>query len=146
VLAAAAGVPLLFVLLRPGVPVAVVLFGLSGMLTTAYLMQTQASFVRATPDVIRGRAIGVASSGIIAGQGVAVLAGGLVADVSVPSTAIAVCAAAGVLVAVSGGAALRRAGPRVVASVQPTPPDGDESVAASEQMPIAAPGLHGRAT
>jgi MFS family permease len=109
VLAAAAGLPLLFTLLRPGVPVAAVLFGLSGMLTTAYLMQAQASFVRATPDVIRGRAIGVAASGIIAGQGVAVLVGGLVADISTPSTAIVSCAAAGVLVSVVGGAAWRSA-------------------------------------
>jgi MFS family permease len=105
VLAAAAGLPLLLTVLRPGVPVAVVLFGLSGMLTTAYLLQTQASFVRATPDAIRGRALGVAASGIVAGQGIAVLAGGLVADVSAPSTAIAVCAAVGVLVAVVGGSA-----------------------------------------
>jgi hypothetical protein len=101
--------------------VAVVLFGLSGMLTTAYLLQTQASFVRATPDAVRGRALGVAASGIVAGQGVAVLAGGLVADVSAPSTAIAVCAAVGVLVAVVGGSAwwFAERPPRSVRSVVP---------------------------
>ncbi len=48
-LAAVAGVPLFFTLLRPDVPVAVVLFGLSGIVKTDYLMQTQASSVRATP-------------------------------------------------------------------------------------------------
>jgi MFS family permease len=109
VLAAAAGLPLLLTLLRPGVPVAVVLFGLSGMLTTAYLLQTQASFVRATPDALRGRAIGVAASGIIAGQGVAVVVGGALAEATTPSAAIAMCAGCGLLVAVLGGVAWHRA-------------------------------------
>jgi MFS family permease len=109
VLAAAAGAPLLLTLVRPDVPLAFALFGLSGALTTAYLMQTQASFVRATPDAVRGRAIGVAASGIIAGQGVAVLAGGALAEIATPSVAISVCAASGVAVAVVGAAAWRRA-------------------------------------
>lgn len=108
VLAVAAGVPLLFTALRPGVVVAIVLWGLSGMFSTAYVMQAQASFVQATPDAIRGRAIGVAASGIIAGQGVAVLAGGVLADAwSVPA-AIAVCAGTGVLLAGLGAVAWER--------------------------------------
>lgn len=109
VLAVAAGVPLLFTALVPAVPVALVLFGVSGMASTAYVMQAQASFVRATPTAIRGRAIGVAASGIVAGQGVAVLAGGLLADLWTPSTAIAVCGAAGVVVALGGALAWRSA-------------------------------------
>lgn len=109
VLAVAAGVPLLFTVFRPGVPVAVVLWGLSGMLSTAYVMQAQASFVRATSDETRGRAIGVAASGILAGQGVAVLAGGLLADLWRPSTSVAVCAGAGVVIALAGTVAWRRA-------------------------------------
>lgn len=109
VLAVAAGVPLLFTALVPGVPVALLLFGVSGMASAAYVMQAQASFVRATPAAIRGRAIGVAASGIVAGQGVAVLAGGLLADLWTPSTAIAVCGAAGILVALGGALAWRSA-------------------------------------
>ncbi|GAA3230407.1 MFS transporter [Pseudonocardia petroleophila] len=109
VLAVAAGVPLLFTVLVPGVPVALLLFGVSGMASTAYVMQAQASFVRATPTAIRGRAIGVAASGIVAGQGVAVLAGGLLADLWTPSTAIAVCGAAGVAIALGGALAWRSA-------------------------------------
>lgn len=109
VLAVAAGVPLLFTALVPAVPVALVLFGVSGMASTAYVMQAQASFVRATSTAIRGRAIGVAASGIVAGQGVAVLAGGLLADLWTPSTAIAVCGAAGVVVALGGALAWRSA-------------------------------------
>ncbi|MBW0091697.1 MFS transporter [Pseudonocardia sp. KRD-184] len=109
VLAVAAGVPLLFTALVPPVPVALLLWGVSGMASTAYVMQAQASFVRATPAAIRGRAIGVAASGIVAGQGVAVLAGGVLADLSTPSTAIALCAAAGVVVALGGALAWRSA-------------------------------------
>lgn len=107
VLAVAAGVPLLFTALVPAVPVALLLWGVSGMASTAYVMQAQASFVRATPAAIRGRAIGVAASGIVAGQGVAVLAGGLLADLWTPSTAIAVCGGVGVLVALAGAVAWR---------------------------------------
>ncbi|MGH3565455.1 MAG: MFS transporter [Pseudonocardia sp.] len=109
VLAVGAGVPLLVCQLRPGVTVAFVLWGLSGVLSTTYLMQAQACFVRATPDAVRGRAIGVAASGIIAAQGVAVLAGGLLADVTRPSTAIAVSGAAGSVLAIGGAVAWRLA-------------------------------------
>lgn len=109
VLAVAAGVPLLFTALVPPVPVALLLWGVSGMASTAYVMQAQASFVRATPTAIRGRAIGVAASGIVAGQGVAVLAGGVLADLTTPSTAVALCAAAGVVVALGGALAWRSA-------------------------------------
>lgn len=109
VLAVAAGVPLLFTVLRPGVPVAIVLWGVSGMLSTAYVMQAQASFVRATSEEIRGRAIGVAASGILAGQGVAVLVGGVLADLWAPSTSVAVCAGAGVVLALAGTVAWWRA-------------------------------------
>lgn len=89
VLAVAAGLPLVLCLLRPGVPLTLVLWALSGMLSTAYLLQTQASFVRATPDAGRGRAIGVAASGIIAAQGAAVLIGGVLADAWDPASAVA---------------------------------------------------------
>lgn len=109
VLAVAAGVPLLFTALVPAVPLALLLWGVSGMASTAYVMQAQASFVRATPAAIRGRAIGVAASGIVAGQGIAVLAGGLLADLWTPATAIAVCGGVGVLVALVGTAAWRAA-------------------------------------
>jgi MFS family permease len=108
--AAAAGLPLLLMALRPGVPVTVLLWSVSGMLCTAYLMQAQASFVRATPEDVRGRAIGVAGSGVIASQGVAVLVGGLLADLWDPAVAITVSAAAGIALALAGAGAWRRAG------------------------------------
>lgn len=109
VIAVAAGIPLLFVGLRPGVIVTIILWSLSGMLSTAYLVQAQASFVRATPEQIRGRAVGVAASGIVAGQGVAMLGGGLLADLLGPSVAIAVSGAVGIVLATAGAVAWRRA-------------------------------------
>lgn len=109
VLAVGAGLPLVVCLLRPGLAGAFVLFGLSGILSSAYLLQAQACFVRATPDAVRGRAIGVAVSGIIAGQGIAVLGGGLLADGTSASTAIAVSGAVGSFLALGGAIAWRLA-------------------------------------
>lgn len=109
VLAVAPGLPLMLTMVRPGVPLTLVLWGISGMFSTAYLLQTQACFVRATPDAVRGRAIGVAASGIIAAQGIAVLVGGVLADVWSPATSIAVCGAAGSGLALAGAVAWGRA-------------------------------------
>ncbi|WP_219416347.1 MFS transporter [Pseudonocardia nigra] len=109
VLAVGAGLPLLVCLARPGIPLTLVLWGVSGMLATAYLLQTQASFVRATPEAGRGRAIGVAASGIIAAQGAAVLVGGFFAELWDPATAIAVAGALGAALSFAGAVAWRRA-------------------------------------
>jgi MFS family permease len=114
VLAAAAGVPQLLCLFRPGVALTVVLWAVSGALATAYLLQTQASFVRATPDGRRGSAIGVAASGIVAAQGVAILVGGLLADLWDPATAIAAAGALGTLLSLCGAVAWHRATARPV--------------------------------
>jgi MFS family permease len=108
-MAVAAGIPLALCILRPGVPLTLLLWAVSGMLSTAYLLQTQASFVRATPDGGRGRAIGVAASGIIAAQGAAVLLGGLLADASDPATAVAVAGLLGAVLSAGGAVAWHRA-------------------------------------
>jgi hypothetical protein len=108
-MAVAAGVPLALCILRPGVPLTLLLWAVSGMLSTAYLLQTQASFVRATPDGGRGRAIGVAASGIIAAQGAAVLLGGLLAEASDPATAVAVAGVLGAVLSAGGAVAWHRA-------------------------------------
>jgi MFS family permease len=119
VMAVAAGVPLALCILRPGVAVTLVLWAVSGMLSTAYLLQTQASFVRATPDGGRGRAIGVAASGIIAAQGAAVLLGGLLADASDPVTAVAVAGVAGAVMSAGGAVAWHRANAHADAVAEP---------------------------
>jgi len=115
-MAVAAGFPLALCILRPGVPLTVLLWAVSGMLSTAYLLQTQASFVRATPDGGRGRAIGVAASGIIAAQGAAVLLGGLLADATDPATAVAAAGVLGAVLSVGGAVAWHRAN-----STEPSP-------------------------
>jgi MFS family permease len=119
VLAVGAGLPLVFCILQPGVPLTLLLWAASGMLSTAYLLQTQASFVRATPDEGRGRAIGVAASGIIAAQGAAVLVGGLLADLWDPATAVAVAGAVGALLSAGGAVAWYRANRDVDAAIGP---------------------------
>jgi predicted MFS family arabinose efflux permease len=117
VMAVAAGLPLVFCVLRPGVPLTLLLWAVSGMLATAYLLQTQAGFVRATPDGGRGRAIGVAASGIIAAQGVAVLLGGLLADLWDPATAVAAAGMLGAVLSAGGAVAWHRADRGVDAAV-----------------------------
>ena len=121
VLAVGSGLPLVLCLFEPGIPLTVVLWAVSGMLATAYLLQTQASFVRATPDLGRGRAIGVAASGIVAAQGAAVLVGGLLADAWSPTTAIAVAGAVGALLSLAGAVAWHRANRESVVRVAAGP-------------------------
>jgi hypothetical protein len=109
VLATCAGLPLLLCVLRPGLVFTFVLWGLSGSFATAYMLQAQADFVRATPDADRGRAVGLASSGIVAAQGFAVLISGLLADTADPGTAVAVAGSMGVLLSVPCAVAWHRA-------------------------------------
>ena len=108
-LAVWAGLPLVAVVAEPGPVPAMLLWAASGACTAAYLLQTQASFVRATPDAARGAAIGVAASGGVASQGVAVAAGGLLADVLSSAAAIAVCGGTGSAVAAVSALAWWRA-------------------------------------
>jgi MFS family permease len=112
VLAVAAGLPLLLTAAQPGVVVTMALWGLSGMLSTAYLIQAQAGFVRSTPDGERGRAIGVAGAGLLAAQGVAILAGGWAADRWGTSAAITAAAFTGLVLCAGAAVALRSAGHR----------------------------------
>jgi predicted MFS family arabinose efflux permease len=107
VLAVAAGLPLLAVAASPGVILTLVLWGVAGMFSTAYLLQTQSGFVRATPGAHRGSALGVAASGVVASQGIAVLVGGLLTDVASPAHAVAICGAIGSSLALGAAAAWR---------------------------------------
>lgn len=98
-LAAGAALPLAVAPLLPGLWTSVVLWALSGACATACLVQVQSGFVRATPSAVRGRAVGVAASGLIAAQGLAILAGGLIAEHSSPPIALSACGLAGLLLA-----------------------------------------------
>jgi len=114
--ALAAGVPLILTAIAPSIAVAIVLWIVTGAFFAASLVQAQATFVRLAPPATRGRATGLAASGLVAAQGIGVLLGGLIADRLTPSVAVSVVAAATVagLVAVGlsrGGWELGRAGP-----------------------------------
>jgi MFS family permease len=78
--AVVAGLALGGCLAGPGLVGSVLLWGSCGLFSSACLVQAQASFVRATPDELRGLAIGVAASGLIAAQGVAILLAGVLAE------------------------------------------------------------------
>jgi predicted MFS family arabinose efflux permease len=107
-LAVAAALPLGLCALCPGLAATVLLWGVSGAFATACLVQSQADFVRVTPPEVRGRAIGVAASGLITVQGLAILAGGLAAEAWGTRTAVAVCGVVGIgLAAVLTGVHLR---------------------------------------
>jgi MFS family permease len=109
VLACCAGLPLILCALRPGLPLTLLLWALSGLASTGYLLQAQASFVRATADADRGRAIGFAASGLIAAQGVTIFAGGLFAERWDPAAAVAVAGAVGAGLALVGAVSWERA-------------------------------------
>jgi hypothetical protein len=106
-LAVATGVPLVVSALAPALPAALLLWSLTGLLT-CYITIAQVTYVRRVPDERRGRAAGVASAGLQTAQGVGVLVAGALAELVAPSTAIGLCAAAGVLLAVLLAAALPR--------------------------------------
>jgi len=94
-LAIAAALPLAMCALCPGLGATLLLWGLSGAFATACLVQSQADFVRVTPPAVRGRAIGVAASGLISAQGLAILAGGVAAQAWGTRAAVAACGVVG---------------------------------------------------
>lgn len=98
-LVAGAALPLVLCPLATGITPSVLLWALSGACATACLVHVQSGFVRATETGVRGRAVGVAASGLIAAQGVAILLGGLVAQHAGPSVAVGVGGVAGLLLA-----------------------------------------------
>ena len=93
---------LLAALAGPGaVPFAVVvaLMFVSG-LGGAWLIPLNVSFVQAVPSAYRGRAFGVAVTGLNGMQGLGVLAAGLVAEGVAPSVVVALCGAVGLVAVV----------------------------------------------
>jgi predicted MFS family arabinose efflux permease len=99
-LAVAAAVPLSLCALSPGLGATILLWATAGACATACLVQCQADFVRATPPHLRGRAIGVAASGLISVQGLAMLLTGWAAEGWGTRAAVAICGMVGVGLAV----------------------------------------------
>lgn len=123
VLAMCAGLPLVVCALRPDLWTSVILWALSGMFSAAYLLQAQASFVRLTPDEVRGAALGVVASGVVAAQGVALLLAGPLADLLSSAVVVSISGAAGASLAALMSVLWWRASTgRRVGSVENRPP------------------------
>lgn len=99
-LALLTGVPLVLCLLRPGLLVSAVLFGISGALAICYQIQAGARFVQLVPGEMRAQGMGVMSTGLLTVQGLGILAGGVVAGYTGPSLAVALAGMAGILAGV----------------------------------------------
>lgn len=80
---------------------------LSG-LGAAWLIPLNISFVQATPAPLRGRAFGVAVSGLYGVQGLGALAAGLAAEAVAPSTVLALCGGLGMIAVAPALVAYRR--------------------------------------
>ncbi len=97
-------------LLGPGtVPFAVLvlLLFLSGM-GSSWVIPLNVSFVQAVPSAFRGRAFGVAVSGLYGVQGIGALGAGLVAEGLRPTAVVALCGAVGLLAVVPSLVGFRR--------------------------------------
>jgi hypothetical protein len=93
-LAIASGLPLALCWGGPGIPAAILLWGLCGLLS-AYQVLVIAEFVSTGPAGQRGQAIGIGSAGLMAVQGVGLLVGGAIASLTGAAPAIAIAGAAG---------------------------------------------------
>ena len=98
-LAFAGTLPMMFVALRPGLVLSLLLFALVGV-TAAFQVAANTVFARNVPAHLRTRAFGLAASGMYGGQTLAIVLAGLAADLVAPATVVAgagVLGAAGVL-------------------------------------------------
>lgn len=93
-------VPLLVPVLHPTLPLVLACWAASGI-ASAYQLPANATFVQLVPDSHRGRALGLAQSGIFLGQGLLLLAAGAAAEHWPVSDVVAVIAAVA-LVLVAG--------------------------------------------
>lgn len=112
-------VPLLGCLLRPGLPVSIVLFVVTGGLGTAALMQATASLALSVPDGARGQVMGLSNAGMTTVMGLAPLAAGALATWLGASHTVGLVGVVGLVAAVPLAMAWRRARP-----VTPEPETG----------------------
>ncbi|WP_240686842.1 MFS transporter [Amycolatopsis suaedae] len=88
-IAAAGGAVLAVCAFQPGLVWSAVLWALSGVLSTAYLLQTQTMVAAVVPANRHGRVMGRMAGCLYCSQGVAVLLGGVVAEAVGPFLAVA---------------------------------------------------------
>ncbi len=85
---------------RPDLVVSLLILGASG-LCASYQMAANAAFVTAAPHEQRGQAFGLAQGGMSLGQGTVMILAGAAAQHFAPARVIAVCGAAGALMALA---------------------------------------------
>jgi MFS family permease len=105
-LALAGTLPMMFVALRPGLALSLLLFALVGV-AGAFQVPANTVFARNVPVHLRTRAFGLAATGMYAGQTLAIVLAGLAAEIIAPATVVA---GAGVLGAAAVLALRRTAG------------------------------------
>jgi predicted MFS family arabinose efflux permease len=98
-LAVVTGLPLVLGAVTPWLLPVLVGWTLAGAFG-AYVIVAQAAFVRLVPDAQRGQALGLAAAGLLTAQGLGIALSGRLADLTSPSAAVALFAAAGALLAV----------------------------------------------
>jgi predicted MFS family arabinose efflux permease len=99
-LAVLGAVPLVFVLLRPDLPVSLGLFVLTG-LASSYQIAANTMFARNVPPNARARAFGIAMAGMSAGQALAIVLAGAAAQFLAPTVVVAGAGVLGVLAVLS---------------------------------------------
>ncbi len=114
-LATLASAPLVVCLAHPPFVLVVAMFVLSGA-GTAFHVVAMVRFVRLVEPAKRGRAIGLAGTGLAVVQGLAVAAAGVLGDVLDPASAVGIAGVGGLVAAFVWGPTLRRQHP-----VLPTP-------------------------
>ncbi|MFD9890976.1 MFS transporter [Amycolatopsis sp. NPDC059027] len=107
-LAVASLVPLVFLVLRPPLPVSLALVALSGACSAPYHMQAVALTARTVPDRVRAQVMGLMSTSLVTVQGVGIMLAGLVAQLTAPALTLGLAGAAGVLLAVPLAVAWQR--------------------------------------
>lgn len=95
-----AGIPLAFCLLRPDLPISMILFALTGAFSTAYTLQCAATATRLLPDSRRAQGIGLLATAALTAQGIGALLAGALADLTGASTAVAIAGGTGVLIGI----------------------------------------------
>lgn len=99
-LALLTGAPLTLFALHPPLPLACALM-LAGTVGLGYDLPLQRRLVDATPETVRGQAIGLANTGVMTGQAAAIGGAGALGDLLAPAHVIALCGAAAVLAALA---------------------------------------------
>jgi hypothetical protein len=107
-LAACSGVPLVLCASGPGLGLSILLWAISGIFSTAYLIIAQAIVVELIPDHRRGRVLGRISTCLYTSQGLAILAGGFAAEATGPFRAIAGAGLLGIVLVLCVGEWWRR--------------------------------------